>query len=273
MKKYIYLSLIVLAAACMPDDEYNSAKYEYAGIRTTGVATSIAEDATGTVKIPVYYGGELNNGSSFTVDYTITGGTYGTDYTVVGGTSATGSVTVATGATGTEAFGVIEIKPVADFITESNVALTVTLADKSSNGHSLGYPLAKSFKLTITDDDCDYVFDDFVGTAASKEIYSDGSTYPSGTNTYPTEFTEVDEDHVEIDNFWDSGMVLELTYNGATRTVTVVDQTWDQYGYTWTIEGTGTMSTCGKSLRVTYHLTSPNYDGGYDDTFDITYKF
>jgi hypothetical protein len=272
MKKIFYSVALLLALAACSDEDYNSAFREYAGIKTTGVATSIAEDAAGTVNIPVVYGGTLDYTKSYTVNYTVTGGDYGDDYTIDGGTSASGTVTLAPNDTKTQVTGLIKINPTADFLTEPNVVLTIELTS-ADGGLQVGYPYAKKFTLTLQDDDCDYVFDTFVGDAASKEVYSDGSTYPSGTNTYVTAFTEVDENTVEIDNFWDSGMVLSLDINGANRTVTVVERTWAQYGFDWNVTGTGTISTCGKTMSVQYHLTSPNYSGGYDDTFTINYKF
>ena len=256
--------------ACTPDDTYKSAKYEYAGIRVIGLPASIAED-NGKISIPVHYGGELTNSQSFTVSYTVTGGTYGTDYTIVGQSSANGTVSVGSGQTGTEAMGVIEIVPVADFATESNVPLTVTL-NEASNGLSVGHPLRKSYSFIIQDDDCDYVADNFIGTGASVETYSDGSKYPT-SGTYPTVFTTVGTDLLEMDNFWDSGMVVQLQLDPVTRTLTVVERNWSQYGFEWNITGTGTISTCAKALTVEFRLTSPDYGGGYDDTFKINYQF
>lgn len=272
MKKYLIILSLIVGFACTPDDDYNSADYDYVGIRTTGLPASVGEDSDVTVTIPVYYGGQLTNGSAITVNYTVSGGAYGTDYTIEGGTSENGSVSVAAGNTGSDAMGTIKIKPVKDFVTESNVRLTVTLVD-ASNGVGVGYPLKNSFSFTIADDDCDFTFEDFVGTAASKEKYADGSVYPSGTNTYDTEFTVVEGTTVEIDNFWDSGMVVQLTLNGDTRTVSVVENTWSQYGYTWSISGSGTLNTCGSKMSIEFTLTSPDYAGGYEDTFVIEYSF
>src|SRR5690606_8931962 len=131
-----------------------------------------------------------------------------------------------------------------------------------------GYPLKKSHTFTIADDDCDFNLDDFIGDASSVEIYPDGNYGP-----YDTNFALVDGTTLELDNFWDSGMVVQVTIDPDTRAVSVVENTWSQYGFTWSISGEGSINTCGKKMSINYTLTSPDYGVGYDETFPIDYSY
>src|SRR5687767_5243223 len=133
MKKYLFLLLAFAAVSCFPDDDVKPAEFEYVGIRTVGVAASTTEDGGATVNIPVHFGGSIENPASFTVNYTVTGGTYGTDYTIVNGTSATGTVTIPAGKTGIETIGLIGIKAVPNLVKQPNVVLTITI-DEASTG-------------------------------------------------------------------------------------------------------------------------------------------
>lgn len=268
MKKYIFTAVVALTAfACNNNDTFESAFRQYVGINSVGLSKSIGED-DGSVTIPVKFGGDFKNASAITVAYTVSGGTYGTDYTIDGGSGASGTVTIPAGELA-DAKATIKIVPVADFITEEDVPLTVTITSVTGGDNlQIGYPLNPTFSVTIADDDCDYVFANLTGVAESMEIYADSEYGP-----YDTEFSEVSENRVSLDNFWDSGMEIEFIYHPDDRSVEVVDQTWSQYGFTWNIEGSGKMNTCGNSLKVTVHFTSPDYSGGYDDTFDLTYAF
>lgn len=269
MKKYILLLVVWVAFSCTPDDSVDSATHNYAGIRISGLASSILEDAGAAVQIPVYFGGEIENPESFTVSYTITGGVYGDDYTVVGGTGATGSVTVPAGATGSTARGLIQVLPVADLEEEDDVTLKITL-NETSNGNAIGYPLKGSFSLKIEDDDCALVEADFVPqTAQSREVYT-SSTYPgSGTtcegvaSRYCTDFTKIADNEWEMDNLWNAGWVVTVNVDPATLTVSIPETQITDFGSDWTITGEGTISTCGKKIIITIHLTDTVY--GYDD--------
>ena len=275
MKKLIFfLALSFLAFNCAEDESFNAAEREYAGIRTTGVTTSLPEDGGGTFTVPIYYGGKTENGSAFTVSYAVTGATYGTDYTIVGGTAATGTVTVPVGATGTVAFVNLQLKPVANFITQANKLLTITLTE-AAGGKQVGYPLVKSIVLTIADDDCDYVEANFAPkTAATREIlYNDGSgDYPGSTSTktcnsiarrYCSNFTVTGANTFQITNVWDSGWNVSATLNPANRTITVPQVSFSDFGYDWTLSGSGTISTCGKTILIRMHLSDATLE--YND--------
>ena len=271
MKKYLVLTLIVLSQfSCVPDRDYNSAIHKYVGILNNGLPTTVAEDAESVTSIPIYFGGEFELESTITVGYTVTGGVFGEDYIIIGETSGDGTVTIQAGNVGEE-FGTIQIQSISDFQIESNVELTITLIT-APGGTSIGYPLEKSFTFTIVDDDCDFNASDYVGLASTIEYYSDGSIYPSN-GSYDTEFTKPNVNIWQMDNFWDSGMVVQLEIDESTREITVVNNTWSQFGYTWNISGTGTISTCSEQFEIEFHFTSPDYQGGYDDTFTIKYNF
>lgn len=257
----------LIVGACSPDNSVAPAEYEYVGIKAPSKSSTL-EDSGVAISLSIYYGGKLSNSSSFTVPYTITGGTYGSDYTVVGGTSSSGVVTIAAGDAGKVAFGKVDIKPVADIVKESNVKLTLTLGTPSNN-LSIGYPLNSSYTVTITDDDCDYVEANYIKTAQGRETYSDGSCYPANcTSTYSVGFTKTATNTLTADNFWDSGWVLNLVVNPANNTVTIPSQS-PAAGVT--VSGSGTIATCSKTITFSTHIVWPAQS--YDDTNVNIYKF
>ena len=270
MKKIVFSLTILLAAFACSDQDYSTPYRDYVGINVKTVSAVTFPEDNGAISVPVHYGG-LKSKESITVNYTITGGTYGVDYTVEGGSSSTGTVTVTKTDQNNDAVGFIKILPVADFVIEPNVPLTVTLNSASDN-ITVGYPYQTTVSFVIGDDDCEYVYDNFVGTAASREN-TGGDIYPTDGSSYNTEFTSTGANTVEIDNFWDWGMVLTLEYDAATRKVAVVERDWTQHGYTWNVTGTGTISTCNKLLTVSYRLKSPTFQGGWDAVTVITYQF
>lgn len=260
------LSLLLLIASCR-DESYGPTTYEFATIDTSDIPESVTEDSDETVTIPVLYGGTLSNATAFTVNYKIEGGTYGADYVVVGGSAATGSVSIPAGTTGDKAIGLIEIVPVADLKKEPNVELTITLVD-ASNGLSLGFPGAKSYTFTVEDDDCDYVEANFIGTAAGREFYDDGSTYPTDPDApgYDVGFTSTGTNAFEMDNFWGSSYHVAFTIDPTTFVVTVPGQDIEDGFH---VDGTGTVSTCGKTITITMNMDGPGYTG----TFKNVYTF
>jgi hypothetical protein len=258
--------MLLLVAACN-NDTYGPTIHEYAGIDTSSIPVSVTEDSGEQVSIPVVYGGTLSNPTAFTVNYKIEGGVYGTDYTVVGGSSASGTVSIPAGATGDKAVGDFKIVPVADTKTEPNVELTITLVD-ASNGLSMGYPAAKSYVLTVEDDDCEYVADDYVGAAGGREFYSDGSEYPAGAPDYTVNFTSTGTNEFKMDDFWDSGWEMTFTVDPNTLEVTVPLQDLPS---NYHVEGTGKVSTCSKVITIETHLY--NTSGSYDDTHTNVYTF
>jgi hypothetical protein len=265
MKKLIYSLLILFSAIACADDDFNSAFRQYAGLNTAGLPTSILED-TGTINIPVVYGGNLT-GESFTVNYSVTGGTYGTNFTIVGGTSAEGSVTVPAGDAG-KAKGLITIKGIPDLVKESSVVLTVTLTS-AVDGISIGYPYKNSYTFTVADDDCDYVEANYIKTAQGRETYSDGSCYPSNcTSTYAVVFTKTGTNTLEADNFWASGWALTFIVDPVNNTVTIPSQS-PEAGVT--VSGSGTIATCSKTMTFSTRIVWPAE--GYDDTNVNIYKF
>jgi hypothetical protein len=265
MKKIIYSILILCTAFACAEEEFNSAFREYAGLNTSSLPTSILED-TGTINIPVVYGGNLT-GESFTVNYTVTGGTFGTNYTIVGATSAEGSVTVPAGDAG-KAKGLITLKGIPDVMKESSVTLTVTLTS-AANGINIGYPYQTSYTFTIADDDCDYMEANYIKTAQGRETYTNGDCYPDNcTSTYAVGFTKTGTNTLQADNFWDSGWNLTMVIDPVNLTITIPSQS-PASGVT--VSGTGNVATCSKTMTVSTHIVWPAQ--GYDDTNVNIYKF
>jgi len=264
--------MIVLGVlACTPDNDYSTAFRDYVGIAYATVPDEALEDG-GSITIPFVYGNRPTSDKAYTVHYTVTGGQYGADYTIDGASGPSGTLTIPAGQSGKVALGSIKLKSIPDFEVEDDVELTVKI-ESIDGGAAVGAPFASEITVVFADDDCAYDIADYVGDAASVENYKDGSKYPADGSTYATPFSKVSATELQMSNFWDSGMAVNLTLDGPTHAITVVNRTWNQLGFDWTIEGTGVINTCGKSFKVTYHLTSPNYSGGYDDTFDITYQF
>ncbi|MEO8474476.1 MAG: hypothetical protein ABI477_19900 [Chryseolinea sp.] len=264
MKKIItILSLcaMLFAVACN-DDDYGPTIYEYAAINSADTPESATEDDADGISIPVVYGGRLSNPSSFTVNYSITGGTYGTDYTVVDGNGASGSVTIPAGADPETA---IQIIGVPDLDLEDNVELTVTLS-ATSNGLAIGYPGVSTVTVTLEDDDCLYEEETYVATAGGHEYYSDGSEYPDGAPDYPVGFTLTGEHEFTMDNYWGSNYEVKLTIDPATLVITVPAQTLTDGS---TVVGTGKLSTCSRIMTIQTVLVN----GGSTYDFKNTYTF
>jgi len=155
MKKILYFAMIVVGAlACTPDNDYDTAFWDYVGIVTQNIPKTAYEDA-GTVSIPVGYGNRPTSDKAYTVNYKVTGGTYGADYTVEGSTNGSGTVTVPAGQSGKETIGYIKIKPIADFDIEKDVPITITL-ESGDGSVSVGYPYKSSVGLVLGNDDCAY---------------------------------------------------------------------------------------------------------------------
>ena len=209
----------------------------------------------------------MENAESFTVPFTVTGGTFGEDYTIAGQTSSSGTISIPPGTTGTAA-SEIRLTPIGDQILEDDVVLTISLGEPS-NGISTGYPLAASYTLTIANDDCEYVEAEFIGEAGAREFYSNGSQYPVASSPdYVVNFVSLGNNVLQMDNFWDSGWIVNININPATSTVTVPLQ--DIPGG-WHVEGSGSLNSCTNELLISTRIY--NDDGTYDDTNDNRYRF
>lgn len=265
MKKLLNIlsvSVMLVAFACNDDDDYGPAVYEYAAIDASNVVDEANEDSEDGVSIPVTYGGRISNPSSFTVSYTITGGTYGTDYTVTGGTGSSGSITIPAGS---DPVGTLQILGVPDNVEEDAVSLNVTFST-TSNGLIVGYPGTNEIEVTLADDDCAYVEAEYITTAAATEYYDDGSVYPDDGSTYDVVFELTGENEFTMDNYWDSGLSVTFTIDPTTLLVTVPLQS---LGGANTVQGTGKLSTCGKLLTI---QTVLKYGANTYD-FENTYQF
>jgi hypothetical protein len=277
MKKLIYSLLILFSAFACADDEFNSAFREYAGIKPTDLPTSIPEDS-GTISIPVFYGGNLTNDQPFAVSYTVTGGVYGTDYTIDGGSSANGTVTIIAGAAGTVAKGIIKIIPKADFITESNVTLTVTLTS-AERDVKVGYPLQPSYSFTIADDDCDFEWIGDLGGVDVNLDLDDTKFTADVTAALNAGVYTIDGLNVGfMEDFWGETIqtsvpvVMTVTEGGK---ITIAEQfifTTDYKGdlFDYKITGTGQVNNCSGDVTINYELDQDGFKVGkwlHDDDF------
>lgn len=271
MKKYFFILLVVLGFACTPDDDYRSATYHWIGIKTQDLPTSFSEGSVDGVSIPIVFGGEVSNASPITVNYTVTGGTYGTDYTVVGGSSANGTVTIPAGAAGTEAVGIIQIVPVGDFDTESNVDLVVTI-ESASNGATIGFPLKNSFAVTMTDDDCEFTF---IGDLGGVDGYMPGLDYecPAAVTITHVSGTDYTIDGLNVDfmeNIWSeviqNSVPVEVTISAGGE-ITIPQQfifttLYDGSLYDYEIVGSGQVNRCEGNVTLNYEMIQDGFEVG-----------
>jgi hypothetical protein len=251
MKNLIYIiALSVLISGCLPDRDFPDHNLEYVGIPLQGVTNTVLEDSPSPLSVPVVFGGALQNEQSFTVNYSVTGGVYGTDYTIVDGASANGTVTIPSGVTGTVARATIQIQPIANSTTNSNKVLTVTLLETSA-GVSVGYPQRATINITILDDDCDFVRDEFTGSFEVDE---------PGYGTYNVNLS-ADPDNpngVISDNFWDFSGIVKYSFDPASNVLTLPTQTVEMGGISYTVsQGTGnsTYNDCNITFVVPYTVT------------------
>jgi hypothetical protein len=284
MKKIIFSILILFFAFACAEEEFKSAFREYAGIVPTGLPASIPEDS-GTISIPVIYGGNVTNDQPFNVSYTVKGGVYGTDYTIDGGSSENGSVTVVAGAAGKVAKGIIKIIPKADFITEPNVTLTVTL-NSAERDVQIGYPYQTSYSFTIADDDCDFTW---LGKLGGVDVNLD-----KATTTFTADVTAalnagvytIDGLNVGfMENFWgetiQTSVPITMTVTEGGK-ITIAEQfifTTDFEGdlYDYKITGTGQVNNCAGNVTINYELDQDGFKVGkwcHDNGFmtDLIFK-
>jgi hypothetical protein len=260
--------MFAVFTACNNHEEYASAEYKSLGFSSPGSST--VQESANEITVPIYITGVVSNPQDVQVTVSFAEGqsaVYGQDWEFVGGSGNSVTATIPK-----DTFqGSFKIKILNDFSVEEAESLILKVTDNSGGFTTDSYPRPGTFKVSIADDDCEYVEGNFITEASSVEKYSGGTTYPADGSGYATNFTKIGENLLEIDNFWDSGMVVGLQIEPATFTVKVVDNTWSQFGYTWTISGTGTVNTCSNTMSVQYHLVSADYD--YDDTFTIDYTF
>ena len=188
-----------------------------------------------------------------TVNFTVSGSAIeGVHYNMV---TSGNSVTIPAG----EHFAYIDYEVLTfNFGTDEAQTITITLTDASGDVEvSSNYGTL----TTNTRKECAFDITNFAGAYSCLE---------PGYGTYDVNFTQIDANTVEIDNFWDFGGVAQYTFD-ASGGVTLAEQTITMGGEGWVVEGSGSYDPCTGSFSVDYTVVRVSDGLTYDDnthTFD-----
>ena len=193
----------VLFTSCERDDKIYEGD-EFVHFETEQLMQK--ESNPDTITVPVYLAGELPN-QDVNVSYTVetsaddsTATVDSTDYKIVEPTG--GSITFEAG-TAVEHFKMLVYD---NLETDKNKYVTVTL--DGANNYVMGLPgsgVKKSFTLTIADDDCPFVAENFVGKPEGTDLLGSGVDGNSQMN-----FTLNDEISDNVAEYHVSGMMMPL---------------------------------------------------------------
>ncbi len=138
-----------------------------------------------------------------------------------------------------------------NFGTDESQSISVTLT-----GASDGVELSNYSALTInTRKECTYDIANFIGDYDCNE---------PGYGIYDVTFTQIDDNTVEIDNFWDFGGVAQYEFD-ASGGVTLPEQTIQMGGEGWVVAGSGSYDPCTGGFAVDYTVVRVSDGLTYDD--------
>lgn len=144
------------------------------------------------------------------------------------------------------------------FDGEDPRTFTITITEVSASG--VGINGVTSATITIADDDCLLVTDDYLGTFSCNE---------PGYGDYDVTITEGDqENRFVITNFWDyAGVTIYVDFDSESNTVTVPDQgiALTQGGVQLRVEGEGKYAACTGTFFYNYIVYNPNTSAILDD--------
>ncbi len=133
-----------------------------------------------------------------------------------------------------------------------------------SGGVQGGQPLGDSFEITILDDDCPYGFDNFVGTAS---VIENGSVGPYNVTT-----TEVAPNTLNLDNFWDSGISMDIILVPCDGSV-IINASTPAFGDPdGTVVGTGTWDDVNNIIVMDVTITFPAFNFQRDEQHVYTFQ-
>lgn len=267
-------SLMLGMASC--DDPEDIGTFEGPNFVAMDKATySVAENSQSPVVVKVGIASAPVK-QDVTVNYTL-GGTAvaGEDYTV----SGSGSVVVPAGSNTAE----ITITPTDNGIFEANKTVVVTITSTSNNlpiglsGNSEATKRA-SATVTIVNDDCPVIAQEFVGTYNVTYVYVADPASDTSTDVSEITVDPNDENSILITNFWGMGKTVRVNINGCAKSGTIPTQVFesgDFYGYgpaeiqnvkTATIVNTVDPATGGMKLGFRVVVNAGSF-GNYSATF------
>lgn len=280
MKKVLFIisAIFILLTGCEIDKVYDGPWFVHLDKETASVV-----EANATTYLKVVMSGPKKG--SQTVDFTISGtAVRGVDYdlNVVGNT-----LTFPEG-TGTQ---VVEITTIDNTDIEGNRTIEFEISSNSA-GYKIGTPgpdgLFKSATITIIDNDCPFVPDDFIGEASSDD---DGHT-DVFTTTHVS--TVGDVVTLSVDKIFQAQMLswwscyftaggpveIKLDYSDPANPTATIEPQWmgtDNDGWDYWISqnhvSVGSFSTCDKTITLPYSISwSDSYeDAGLNYTVVISF--
>lgn len=280
MKKILYtiIAVFILSTACEKDKIYDGEWFVHLDKESISV---VEADATAILKV-VMSGPRTG---SETVDFELSGtAVRGVDYDL----NVTGNTLTFPNGTGTQS---VEITTIDNTDIDGNRTVELTLSSNSA-GYILGTPgpdgLFKSATITIIDNDCAFIPDDFVGEASS----SDNGFTDLFTVTHVSTIGDVVTLSIDgifkaqILSWWnctftDGGSVeVKLDYSDPSNPRATIDPQWfaqDNDGWDYYISqnhvNVGSFSTCDGTITLPYSVSwSDSYeDAGLNYTVVISF--
>jgi len=247
MKKIIYritsIAVLFMAIFIVGCEEQLTVFEGPYHVRFTGTSSSQKESSISETVIKIHYAGS-QPAESIQVDFSFTGGTEGVDFTLIGGTS----LTIPAG----EWFTSFSVKPIDNQVADGDKVITFEITSVSGDiSAGLGL-VGKKFTYTITDDDCPFKVDYFIGTLVCQEPGYAGSPYDVGSTVDPG-----NPNAIIIDNFWDYGGEVKYIFDPATNKVDLPTQNVVMGGDTYVVSsnGQGTYEACSKKFIVPYKVS------------------
>ena len=254
-----------------------------------------------TITVPVYLAGKLPK-QDVNVSYTVTtsaedstANVDSTDYKIV--EPKGGSFTFEAG-TAVEHFKILVYDNIE---TDKNKMVTITL--DNANSYVMGLPgsgVKKSFTLTIADDDCPFVAENFVGTpegtdlganslvkfslkesiSEDKAVYEVTGLFMPMINSFGEEVLESNPVLFTLDNSNPSNPTVTLEGSAVDQTGMPLlyntqgpGSTWQYYIYPTSSGDASTFSTCGKSVTAYYDIgLTENYSTDYGQPYWVGLK-
>lgn len=253
--KYILILTVLSVFSCTQVQEFDNlapAKYEYIGVVKQTVPDKIFE-GTGVSTMTnidvlhnVVSSGDVQVTFSPTSESTAL---LGTHFNVPGAAVQGESFTLTVPTDTVRSFFTIETVSNTEEGTDLLLSYEIT---NVSGGVQGGQPLGAKLEITILDDDCPYGFDNFVGTAS---VIENGSVGPYNVTT-----TEVAPNTINIDNFWDEGIPMDIILVPCDGSV-IINASTPAFGDPdGNVVGTGTWDDTNNIIVMDITISFPRYD-------------
>ncbi|NQZ77662.1 MAG: hypothetical protein HRT61_16400 [Ekhidna sp.] len=258
LKNIFLLAIVsVFAIACEDREDFKdlpSADYRYVGIvqsrlSNNGQVFEGTGSATASIDVPLFY---YNNNEAASITFTAGGDAQiGVDYNLEGVESVSGSTFVVALPTDTAATS-FSIVPVSNDTQNANKTIQLEITGLPE-GMFAGAPVSASQDIIILDDDCPYDFDRFVGSAS---VIENGTVGPYAINAIETA-----PNTIQVDNFWDSGIIATFVLVPCDGSVQVPAQSTPAFGDPdGNIVGSGTWDDETGELVVDVTISFPAFN-------------